>query len=85
MKKGFDMTELVVKNNIDVQIIEHDGKQVVSSRTVADETRKKHKEVLRDIRSLLQDVDVSGDLRRQFIGSSYKSRGKTYGIVPTFV
>ena len=56
-------------------VLEKRGRPITSSRKVAEIFEKEHKNVLRDIESILIDDDFS---RLNFELSNYKSRGKLY-------
>lgn len=63
-----------MKGLINVQIETKEGINVVSSRVIAKELGKEHKNVLRDLDKIFDSSNVS----RQFIKSEYENRGKMY-------
>lgn len=63
--------------NNEIKLLNQDGKVVVSSRVVAQDFGKQHKNVIRDIENLLE-VDGSILSHQMFIQSTYETRGKQY-------
>ena len=73
------MTEIVLQNKPQVEVLEHDGVAVTTSRNIAAVFDKNHKDVMRDIRNIIAANTDADFNRRNFAPVDYTdAKGRTY-------